>query len=125
MTTITTIRTVAVPVADQDRSIAFFVETLGFEPRMDAVLTEGFRWVEVAPPGAEVSVAIVAASSSLPAGIDTGIRFVTTDADAEHAAMQAAGVDVDPEVLRWPGVPPMFSFRDADGNTYYLAERGL
>ena len=125
MTTITTIRTVAVPVADQDRSIAFFVDTLGFEPRMDAVLTEGFRWVEVAPPGADVSLAIVAASGSLPAGVDTGIRVVTTDADAEHAAMQAAGVDVDPEVLRWPGVPPMFSFRDADGNTYYLAEPGL
>ena len=125
MTTITTIRTVAVPVADQDRSVAFFVGTLGFEPRMDAVLTEGFRWVEVAPPGADVSIAIVAASGSLPAGIDTGIRFVTTDADAEHATMTAAGVDVDPEVLRWPGVPPMFSFRDVDGNTYDLAEPGL
>ena len=52
---------------------------------MDAVLTEGFRWVEVAPPGSDVSVAIVASSSSLPAGVDTGIRFVTTDAEAEHA----------------------------------------
>ena len=122
-TTITTIRTVAIPAADQDRSVAFFVETLGFEKRMDAELAEGFRWIEVAPPESAVSVAIVAASSELPSGIDTGIRFVTTDAEAEHAAMEKRGVDLD-EVLRWPGVPAMFSFRDLDGNTYYLAEPG-
>ena len=123
-TTITTIRTVAVPVADQDHSVAFFVEQLGFETQMDAELAEGFRWIEVAPPGSAVSVAIVSASTQLPAGIDTGIRFVTTDAEQEHASMKRAGVDVG-DVLRWPGVPPMFSFRDVDGNTYYLAEAGL
>jgi len=123
-TTITTIRTVAIPVADQDASTAFFVDQLGFEKHMDAELTEGFRWIEVAPPASEVSVAIVGASSTLPAGVDTGIRFVTTDAEAEHAAMQGRGVDVD-ELLRWPGVPAMFSFRDLDGNTFYLAEPGL
>jgi catechol 2,3-dioxygenase-like lactoylglutathione lyase family enzyme len=122
-TTITTIRTVAVPASDQDRSSAFFVDQLGFERRMDAELAEGFRWIEVAPPGSEVSVAIVAASAALPAGIDTGIRFVTTDAEAEHASMERQGVDVD-ELLRWPGVPVMFSFRDPDGNTFYLAEPG-
>ena len=71
-----------------------------------------------------MSVAIVAASDALPAGIDTGIRFVTTDAEAEHASMTEHGVDVD-EMLRWPGVPAMFSFRDLDGNTFYLAEPGL
>jgi predicted enzyme related to lactoylglutathione lyase len=120
-TTITTIRTVAIPADDQDRAVAFFVETLGFEPRMDAELAPGFRWVEVAPPGSAVSVAIVAASDSLPSGIDTGIRFVTTDAEAEHATMTKAGVDVE-ELLRWPDVPLMFSFRDLDGNTFYLAE---
>jgi catechol 2,3-dioxygenase-like lactoylglutathione lyase family enzyme len=123
-TTITTIRTVAVPVADQDRSVAFFVDGLGFEKRMDAEIAEGFRWIEVAPPASAVSVAIIAASTQLPAGIDTGIRFVATDADAEHASMQQAGVDVD-DVLHWPGVPAMFSFRDLDGNRYYLAEPGL
>ena len=123
-TTITTIRTVAIPAADQDRSAAFFIDRLGFEKRMDAELTEGFRWIEVAPPGSAVSVAIVAASSELPSGIDTGIRFVATDADAEHASMEQHGVDVD-EVLRWPEVPPMFSFRDIDGNTFYLAEPGM
>jgi catechol 2,3-dioxygenase-like lactoylglutathione lyase family enzyme len=120
-TTITTIRTVAIPARDQDRATSFFVDRLGFERRMDAELSEGFRWIEVAPPGSDVSVAIVATSDGLPAGVDTGIRFVTTDADAEHASMTAAGVDVD-EVLHWPGVPAMFSFRDPDGNTFYLAE---
>jgi catechol 2,3-dioxygenase-like lactoylglutathione lyase family enzyme len=120
-TTITTIRTVAIPAADQDRSVAFFVDRLGFEKRMDAELAEGFRWIEVAPPGSDVSVAIVAASSELPAGVDTGIRFVATDAEAEHASMEQQGVDVG-ELLRWPGVPLMFEFRDLDRNTYYLAE---
>ena len=120
-TTITTIRTVAIPAQDQDRTVAFFVDRLGFEPRMDAELTEGFRWIEVGPPGSDVSVAIVAASNELPSGVDTGIRFVTTDAAAEHASMREQGVDVG-ELLNWPGVPTMFSFRDIDGNTFYLAE---
>ena len=120
-TTITTIRTVAIPSRDQDRALAFFVDTLGFEPRMDAELAEGFRWIEVAPPGSDVSVAIVAASGDGADGVDTGIRFVATDAAAEHARLQAAGVDVD-ELLRWPNVPLMFSFRDLDGNAFYLME---
>jgi catechol 2,3-dioxygenase-like lactoylglutathione lyase family enzyme len=118
-TTISSIHTVAVPVQDQDQATAFFVERLGFEKRMDAELAEGFRWIEVAPAGAAVSVAVVAASEGLRSGIDTGIRFLSSDAEAEHTSMQQQGVDVD-ELLRWPGVPPMFSFRD--GNTYYLME---
>jgi predicted enzyme related to lactoylglutathione lyase len=123
-TTITTIRTIAIPARDQDRTLAFFVDQLGFETGMDAELTEGFRWIEAAPPGSAVSVAIVAASDQLPSGVDTGIRFVTTDAEAEHASMKEHGVEVG-ELLRWPGVPTMFSFQDLDGNTYYLAEPGL
>src|SRR5262245_55940894 len=93
-TTITTIHTVAVPVRDQDRSVAFFSDQLGFAKQFDAELTEGFRWIEVAPPGSAVSVAIVAASDELPSGVDTGIRFVSTDAEAEHKSMTAQGVDV-------------------------------
>jgi catechol 2,3-dioxygenase-like lactoylglutathione lyase family enzyme len=47
----------------------------------------------------------------------TGIRLTTKDADADHADLLAHGVDVDPEVLcMGPGVPPMFYFRDPDGN---------
>ena len=121
MTTISNVRTIGVPVSDQDAAVAFFVATLGFEPGMDAELQPGFRWIEVAPPGSPVSVALVAASETYPSGIDTGIRFTTPDAEAEHTAMTAAGVDVD-ELLRWPGVPPMFDFRDPDGNTFYVSQ---
>jgi lactoylglutathione lyase len=123
-TTITTIRTVAIPAVDQDRSVSFFVDKLGFEKRMDAEITPGFRWIEVAPPASAVSVAVVEASAELPAGVDTGIRFVVADAEAEHASMAGHGVAVG-ELLRWPGVPAMFSFRDIDGNTFYLAEPGV
>jgi predicted enzyme related to lactoylglutathione lyase len=120
-TTITTVRTIAIAASDQDRTTEFFVEKLGFEKQMDAEFAPGFRWIEVAPPSSAVSIAIVAASEAMPVGVDTGIRFVTTDAEAQHASMVENGVDVD-ELLRWPGVPVMFSFRDIDGNAFYLVE---
>jgi catechol 2,3-dioxygenase-like lactoylglutathione lyase family enzyme len=33
----------------------------------------------------------------------------------------ARGVDID-DVIRWPGVPAMFAFRDPDGNGFELIE---
>ncbi len=44
------------------------------------------------------------------------MRLTTRDADADHAHLLARAVDLDPEVLRWPGAPAMFTFRDVDGN---------
>jgi catechol 2,3-dioxygenase-like lactoylglutathione lyase family enzyme len=114
-TRITGVRTVAVPVADQDRALDFYVATLGFDTVLDVPMGDGPRWIEVAPPGAPTSLALVLADAAAPAGTDTGIRLVSEDPEADHAALQANGVDAD-EVLRWPGVPLMFSFRDADGN---------
>lgn len=49
------------------------------------------------------------------------IRFTTDDAAAAHAAFTDAGVDTD-EILTWPGVPPMFAFRDPDGNAFSITE---
>jgi lactoylglutathione lyase len=122
MTAINGIRTIGVPVSDQDRALDFYVGTLGFEKRLDAELGGGRRWIEVAPPGEATTVALVRAHDGLPAGVETGIRFVAADAEAVHADLRASGVDVD-EVLRWPGVPPMFGFRDADGNGMELVEQ--
>jgi predicted enzyme related to lactoylglutathione lyase len=121
-TRVTGIRTVAVPVTDQDRALAYYTGTLGMAARLDVPLGAG-RWIEVAPEGAATSVALVPAADLRPVGSDTGIRLTTTDAAAAHAALAAAGADVDPEVLRWPGVPPMFVLRDQDGNRLSVVEQ--
>ncbi|ARU52407.1 glyoxalase [Cellulosimicrobium cellulans] len=120
-THLTGVHIVAVPVTDQDRALAYYTGTLGFEVRMDGELQEGFRWIEVAPPGSATSVALVAAGDGVPAGVDTGIRLATSDAAADHAALTDAGASTG-ELLRWEGVPPMFSLRDVDGNTLYVME---
>lgn len=121
MTTMTTISTVAIPTRDQDRSLGFYVDRLGFEKRMDVQMSGGFRWIEIAPPGSGVTVTLLPAGDEMPAGRDTGIRLLTTDAASEHESMSAAGVEVG-ELLDWPDAPLMFSFRDLDANTLYLVE---
>jgi predicted enzyme related to lactoylglutathione lyase len=118
----TRIHTVGVPVSDQSRALEFYTGTLGLETRRDVRYGDDVRWVEVAPPDAVTSIALVLPGPSSPIGTDTGIRFATTDADAEHGRLRSAGVDVDPEVMHFAGVPPMFSLRDPDGNILYLVE---
>ncbi len=120
-TTITDVGAVAIPVADQDKALAFYTETLGFETGIDAPTPNGGRWVTVTAPAGRVSISLIAASSETPAGIDTGIRLTATNANQAHEALTGRGVDVD-DIVNWPGVPPMFSFRDLDGNTLYLTE---
>ena len=63
----------------------------------------------------------MAADEHQPAGAETGIRLISRDADTAHAALIASGIDAD-QVLRWEGVPPMFAFRDQDGNGLEIAE---
>lgn len=111
---------VAIPVTDQNRTKAL-LEDLGFETRFDADLGGGFRWIELAPPGAATSIALVATGPDLPAGIDTGIRLITPDARATHADLASRGLAVG-ELLDWPTAPLMFSFQDLDGNRLYVAE---
>ncbi len=121
-TTFTGLHTVAVPVTDQDRAKALF-EGLGFEVRFDDELQPGFRWIEVAPPGAATSMALIATGEDLPTGVDTGIRLVTPDARTAHAELPGLGCEVS-ELLDWPTAPLMFSFTDPDGNRFYAAEPG-
>ena len=112
---------VAVPVADQERALRFYLGTLGFEIRLDVPMGDGGRWLQVAPPGGRVPVALVAAGEGGRVGVDTGITFTTGDAEADHASLTGRGADTDP-LLRWPGVPLMFILRDPDGNQVKVME---
>jgi len=121
-THLTDVMSVAIPVSDHDRSIAFYTETLGFEVVMDAVLGEGMRWTQLAPPGAHTHLALVATGEGLPTGVDTGIRLASRDAEADYRTFGERGVQLVTELLRWDGVPPMFTFLDPDGNSLYVVE---
>jgi len=117
MSAITHVGTVIVPVADQDAALAFYTGTLGFEVRMDGEFAPGMRWLEVAPPGAATTLALVPND-----GHEVG--FATRDAAGVHAALRERGVDADAELMRMgEGVPPMFTFRDPDGNRFRVVER--
>jgi catechol 2,3-dioxygenase-like lactoylglutathione lyase family enzyme len=122
MTRITQVGTVIIPVSDQDKALDFYLGTLGFEKRLDAPFGQGGRWVEVAPPGAATTIALVASSEGDPADIE--VSFNTEDADADHASLLAGEVDADAEVIRMGEyVPPMFTFRDPDGNRFRIVQR--
>ena len=119
-THITGIRTVSVQVDDQDAALSFYVDILGFTKLRDNPTPGGGRWIELAPGDESVIVTLESAVPGVSRG-PIGIRFSTDDAEAAHAALRDAGVDTD-EILRWPGVPPMFSFRDPDGNAFSITE---
>jgi lactoylglutathione lyase len=112
---VTSMRTVGVPVRDQDRALEFYTGVLGLRPTMNVDLGGGRRWIEVAMAAGGTTIALVNASPNAPAPVETGIRLCTPDADALHGHLLEHGVDAD-DILRWPGVPAMFAFRDQDGN---------
>lgn len=64
------------------------------------------------------------AKEDAPAGVETGIRFRTRDADADNTELRSSGVDVG-DVPRRPGAPPMFVLRDQDGNRLEIIEQAV
>jgi catechol 2,3-dioxygenase-like lactoylglutathione lyase family enzyme len=118
-TRITKIATTMIPVSDQDKAVDFYVDVLGFEKRMDVPYGDGERWIEVAPPGGESTLALTSmrGEGDWQVGRMTGVSFYSEDIDADHAALEERGVDVD-DVSRFGApVPPMFWLRDLDGNS--------
>src|ERR1035441_163532 len=132
---ISQIQLVLVPSTDQDRSLAFY-ESLGFERRNDSPWGDGYRWVEVYPPSGTAGIALVPPPQGDATAMQTGIILNTDNIDAAHAEMQSNGIDVDVEIARVGAsaeirigavelvgpVPPMFWFRDPDGNALLIVE---
>ena len=121
---LTQVGRVAVSVADTDRAIDFYINTLGFEKVVDLPMGPDARWVEVAVAGTPTTVALAPPPPGKQAGgAETGIILDTTDVDADHSALRDAGVDVDAEVARYGGeIPPMFWLRDPDGNSICIVQ---
>ncbi len=131
------VHAIKVFVRDQDESLRFFVEQLGFEVAFDARLQSGDRWLAVAPPdGSAVLTLVAPAPGSWECeliGRPTGVVFVTENVAAKYTEWRRRGVrfHYSPRLRRvnWVGAAdeeePVWGsvftqFRDPDGNTFEL-----
>ncbi|HLK68030.1 MAG TPA: SpoIIE family protein phosphatase [Bryobacteraceae bacterium] len=136
------IHAVNVYVRDQDKSVRFYVDQLGFEIAFDARLPTGDRWIAVTPPDGSAVLALVAPKpDSLQyklIGRSTGVVFVTEDVVAKFETWRRRGVHFlfTPRLRRvqyerqgppsdspeptpvWGGI--FTRFKDVDGNRFDL-----
>jgi serine phosphatase RsbU (regulator of sigma subunit) len=87
---------VRVFVRDQDRSLRFYLDKLGFRLAFDARLQSGQRWVAVAPPDGTAVLSLVAPRPGSPEyrliGRATQVVFVTEDVVAKFREWLKRGV---------------------------------
>ena len=111
-------------VSDQDKSIEFFVDKLGFELQKD-VMFGNYRWVEVIPPGAETGVTLAKPypGQEVEVGGFTNIVFSTDDIKATFEEMESKGVIFmeEPVEQEWGMMQAMF--KDVDDNIFLLVDR--
>ena len=116
-------------VRDQDRSLRFFVDLLGFHVAYDARLQSGDRWVAVAPPDGSAILSLVAPNPSSPQykliGRSTNAVFVTEDVAAKFQEWSKRGVrfQTPPRLKRIRYQPPAAQTAAAAGAGQPAAER--
>jgi len=117
------IQVTGVFVSDQDKALAFYRDVLGFEVRNDMALSEDFRWLEVAPEGADVSLSLATPMNGAQPGGPSNIIFDTGDMEASAKSLKEKGVTFiqEPTEQPWGGIMAMFS--DPDGNVFSLVQR--
>ncbi len=106
-------------VDDVDAALAFFVDTLGFEKRIDNVVDGGFRFVTVAPQGGQTEIGFNLR------GEDDDVKspptaFIVDDVDAVCDMLRDKGV----AILQGPADEPWggrgANFKDPFGNELYI-----
>ena len=127
---------VLIPVSDVDRAKAFYTEQAGFHLDVDTTPSEGFRVVQMTPPGSSCSITIGEGLTDSAPGSYRGTHLIVTDIEAARAELVGRGVEVtevrhfDREGGEWkPGPDPSHAdyasfadFRDPDGNSWVLQE---
>ena len=115
---------VIIVVRDQERSLRFFADKLGFRVVVDHTFEDGNRWIEVAPPdgSAQIGIALGTPGSELEkliAGL-TVIYFITEDLHGKYQEWSERGVHFQfpPEAPAWGGIHTRFV--DPDGNSFGL-----
>ncbi|HEX4483763.1 MAG TPA: VOC family protein [Solirubrobacteraceae bacterium] len=132
---------VVVPVSDVDRAKRFY-QRLGWRLDADLAVEDGFRVVQLTPPGSRCSVIFGAGITSAAPGSVQSLMLIVQDIDEARKQLAEQGVEVS-EVFhdeggvfhhagterRVPGADPQgrsystwASFSDPDGNGWLLQE---
>lgn len=107
------------PVTDQQRSLDFYTQKLGFTVRLDMphFEMEGIRWIELTPPGAATAIVLSTWEGDKTLGT---IVLVTTDIEADYAELRAKGLDLPPLDRQPWGISVLIT--DPDGNQLLLQQ---
>ena len=116
---------VTLVVPDYDAAIAFYTAA-GFLLIEDTALGQGKRWVRLAPPGGGTALLVARAEGPLQsavighqAGGRVAFFLTTTDFDASHATLTAAGAEWE-ETPREEPYGTVAVWRDPFGNRWDL-----
>jgi len=116
--------TVTVFVRDQDRSLRFYLDQLGFHLAFDTRLPSGKRWLMVTPPDGTASLGLFAPEPSSEEykliGQPTQIVFLTEDVGAKFEEWRKRGVRFHDLPQVQPSGAMSSTFEDVDGNSFTL-----
>jgi catechol 2,3-dioxygenase-like lactoylglutathione lyase family enzyme len=116
------VKFVSIPVADQDRALAFYTDVLGFRLLTDQPFNEKQRWLELGIAGADTRVVLFQFGDKLLPGGQLNIALWSDDVEATALELRAKGVEFVMEPKRMPyGTTSIF--KDIDGNLLVLSSR--
>jgi catechol 2,3-dioxygenase-like lactoylglutathione lyase family enzyme len=113
---------VSVPVADQDRALAFYTGHLGFSVQTDAPYGEGWRWIFLTLPGAETRLNFARTSELSWTGGLAALSLFTDDVDDDASRLGAAGVEIvaGPQDAPWASGVRYLIIKDSEGNAVLM-----
>ncbi|AVP98646.1 hypothetical protein C7S18_16270 [Ahniella affigens] len=117
---ITSFEIISVPVSDQQRAKRFYTDVLGFELIRESPMGPGMSWIQLAPPGQNVTIALVTWFDTMKPGGLQGVMVNTPDIDAEYQSLQGRGLELS-EIKTEPW-GRFAMFKDPDGNGWILRE---
>src|SRR6476661_2339162 len=86
---------IVIPVADVDRSKAFYAK-LGWKLDADFRFDNGFRVVQFTPPGSGCSVQFGTKITTAAPGSAQGLCLIVSDVEAAHKELAARSVEPSP-----------------------------
>ena len=115
------IKFVSIPTRDQDASIAFWTEKLGFRIATDQPFDDTQRWVELRIPGADTRLVLFTPRGHEERiGSLQPISFTADDVERTYEELRAKGVEFvgEPQRADW-GTAAIF--KDPDGNQFVIS----